>query len=476
MRNGKRWRGYAILAGLTFIVALAVGPGNRSAHGQEDTLYLPVVIGVDDPLNLPLQWATYMGGTATDDALNVVDIAPDGTLLVGGRLAETPGGAPPATIEPGATSGAVLHVAAADGQVLSLLRLGAVVNDLEAGADGRVTTCGDFGIAALATGTPRVLWHADAGDTSRCARGDDGTAAGLTGNTVTVYDAAGVTLGSWRAGDNVRDVAVDSAAGLVFATGYTQKASDLKVPYLRAWTYDGQARWTAYDFDASALKAAGLTADAEGLRVAMGRDGWLYFAGNADGGNAIFARDPQDVSRRLSATELIKTDAYNDPYNLSGAKALAWYGRFAPATGSIDRGQWLLTRLSSGKGNSIRIHGLTAMAGGCPVISGEAYASIERRSERRVAGITVGPYAGGEPFVLTLSPDWRTRTRWSPLTAPDATGGAGSSPASAIATRDGQVVLGLTLNNGALVTHSAQQVTPGTLAEGYLAAWRTACE
>ena len=48
MRNGKRWRGYAILAGLTFIVALAVGPGNRSAHGQEDTLYLPVVIGVDD--------------------------------------------------------------------------------------------------------------------------------------------------------------------------------------------------------------------------------------------------------------------------------------------------------------------------------------------------------------------------------------------------------------------------------------------
>lgn len=73
--------------------------------------------------------ATYLGLGASD-AANAVDIAPDCAVVVGGQMTATEFGQSPTTLL-GGTSGAVVRLDRKGQRVLSLTRLGAVVNDLE---------------------------------------------------------------------------------------------------------------------------------------------------------------------------------------------------------------------------------------------------------------------------------------------------------------------------------------------------------
>jgi hypothetical protein len=279
-----------------------------------------------------------------------------------------------------------------------------------------------------------VRWAATPGEVVRCAIALDGrVAALLTTQTLLIYPAnGGSPLAVNVGGTAVRDIAIDATTGLVFATGYTQAASDLKVAFLRAYRlHDGTLAWQRYGFSAGVVKGAGLAADSEGRRLAMGGDGMLYVAGFTDGGNSIFGRDPADINRVLSTSELIKYDSYNNPFNISGAKSLAWYGRFDPASGTLLRGQWLLTRLSDGKGNSISIQGLAAAADGTLAVVGSAACCLQGRSTMQLFGQTLGSYESGEPFVLIVHPAFTQRYVWTALAAPGAT--AGSSPAIAAA-------------------------------------------
>ena len=59
------------------------------------------------------------------------------------------------------------------------------------------------------------------------------------------------------------------------------------------------------------------------------------------------------------------------------ARSLVWYGRFEPATGALIQGQWLLTRLTDGSGNSIRIRGIDAAADGTIAIAGDTAFAIQ---------------------------------------------------------------------------------------------------
>jgi hypothetical protein len=206
--------------------------------------------------------------------------------------------------------------------------------------------------------------------------------------------------------------------------------------------------------------------------VALGRDGKLYFAGFTDGGNAIYGRDPQNIARVLGGTELISTDAYNTPYNISGAKALAWYGRFNPASGALERGQWLLTRLSDGKGNSISIRAIDAAADGSMLIAGDSSCCMQGRDTMQLNGVTLGSYEGGEPFVLLVRPDFGARELWSALAAPGTS--AGGSPATAVALGTDRLVVGVTFTprgtapqRGLLVADAIQPAPAGD-SDGYV--------
>ncbi|WP_322489625.1 hypothetical protein [Chloroflexus sp.] len=439
-------RQFLLIISLLFVVTLA----SVQAQANPVTVWVPLVQAP------PPTVAGYLG-SAQDDTLVAVGFVPAGALVLAGNvpaLADAP-----ETIVPGGGTGALIQIAA-DGRTIGrVVRVAATLNHAALAVDGSAVACGPDGVIVLEPDLAAVRWRATPGAIARCAIGADGQVAALRAadRTVLVYPPAGGSpLAIVVAGTAVADIALDTANGLLVATGYTQAASDLKVAFLRAYRLtDGSVAWQRYGFSAAAVKGANLAADSEGRRLALGADGLLYFAGFTDGGNSIFGRDPADLSRVLSASELITFDQYNNPFNLSGAKSLAWYGRFDPATGALLRGQWLLTRLNDGKGNSITIRALTAAADGTLLVVGDTACCLQGRSTMQLFGQTLGNYELGEPFALVVSPDFGQRQLWTALAAPGAT--AGSSPAIAAALTNDRLVLVVnvtpnTANTRALVT------------------------
>lgn len=450
------------------LAALALPTSPQAAAQETRRIFLPLVASPG-----PSAVASYLGGPGAD-SVSGADLDAAGRLLLAGRWGDGPIGGVTAAALPGGV-GAVVRLAAGGGAVSSAARIGGVVRDLDASPGGAVVACGDMGVVRLSADLDAIVWGAAPGDVLRCAVGAGGAVAALVGATIHRFGPDGAPAGTVAVpGSAVADVAIDEASGLIFATGYTQKGANLKVAFLRAYGTDGALRWSAYDHEAAAVVAANLGADSEGRRVAMGADGRLYLAGWTDGGNSIYGRDPRDIGRRLGASELVKFDGYNDPFNLSGAKSLGWYGRFEPATGALLQGQWLLTRLSDGKGNSIGIQAIDAAADGTIAIAGDSAATIAGRATMSFAGVALGAYESGEPYLLVVSPDLRSRRLWTAFAAPDTS--AGGSPATGVAIQGRLVALGATLTprgaappRGLVTTAGALQASNAspTAEEGY---------
>jgi hypothetical protein len=453
---------------MLLLLVLVVALGGGVALAQVPALEEPIA----PRTNFDVSAATYLG-SASDDTLNAVDIAPSGAIVVGGAL---PGYLPPPDTELfevlGGGSGAVLSLNESGRRILSLTRIGTNVADLEIANSGNVVVCGSFGVALLNAALNDAIWSADPGDgEKRCSIGAaDDTVALVAGGTVYVYDSGGTQLSSWDAnGRGEYDVAVDSTNELVIVTSYRQASANLKIAFMRAWDYDSNLSWRSYDFNSG----DGLGADTEGKRVAIGRDGLLYFAATINGGTgaSIFARDPLDLS--VSANDrTVKTDQYNNPTNVGSIK-MTWYGRYDPADGSLILGQSLLNRLSSGRGNSISPRAIMADEQGRVFLAGDMACCIANREQLQVAGQSVGGYDSGEAFFLAVQPDFQERIVWTPFTQEG--GSAGGSPAVGVSARDGNAAVAIQVDAGKnLITHNALQTIPPSGTEGYLATWRYA--
>jgi hypothetical protein len=482
--NVPSHRGESRLSGVVYRIVivgvLVAAMGSVVAVGQSADpqqlafrVYLPLIVTPATPLtNLAAITATYLGAAGADE-LNGAALAPDGTLVVAGAL---PGYAPPGAdviVQPGATNGAVVRLSADGSSVLSVLRIGSIVRDLDMNTSGALVVCGDMGIARLNASATAVIWSATPGNATRCAIGADGVVAALTGASVSVYDGNGALIGSWTAtGTTASDLVVDSARTQVIVGGYTQVNSTLQLPWVRAYAYNGGVRWRSYDVSA----APGLGADSRVERLALGADGKLYVAGSINGGigASIFSRDPKDVTLPLGA-RLVKSDEYSDSTN-TGSVKIAWFGRFNPEDGVLELAQGLLTRRTSdNKGNSVSIRAIAADERGRVFLAGDAACCIKNRDQQRIAGVAVGPYESGEGYVALVSEDFRQRLVWTPYAGPTISGG--SSAANALAVRNGNVLTVAKLNLDkprSLITVNAIQPTPGgsTGSEGYLLLWR----
>lgn len=423
------------------------------AQSSAITVFLPFV---QVP---PPTVAGYLGG-ANDDNLVAVGMTSTGELVLAGNMSAVPG--IPETVLHGGGAGALIRIGVDGRSIDRVIRVATTLNHAAFDRSGGTVVCGPDGVVVLEPDLTTVRWAATPGKVLRCAMSDGRVAALLeTGQKLLVYPADGsAPLSINVGGTKVRDIAIDTKSGLVFATGYTQADSDLKVAFLRAYRLgDGSLAWQRYGFSASDVKGAKLAADSDGQQLAMGDDGMLYFAGYTDGGNSIFGRDPANINRVLSQSELIKYDAYNDPYRISGAKSLAWYGRFDPVSGTLLRGQWLLTRLNDGTGNSISIRGLAAAADGTLVVVGSTACCLQGRKNMQLFGQVLGEYKIGEPFVLIVHPEFTQRYVWTTLAAPGKT--AGSSPAIAAAVTADRIAVAVNLNLDPTSTESRALVTTG---------------
>ncbi|QIZ72473.1 DUF4347 domain-containing protein [Oxynema aestuarii AP17] len=420
--------------------------------------------------NLDVSGATYIGGSG-DDFANAVDISPTGGIVVlgGDWPGHDPGGT--STDLLGGGTGAIVRYDSATNAVLSTTRVPSSVKDLEINSTtGEIAIAGDFGVAVLSPDARTVVWSANPGAVERVAIDDSGTVAALRdvgGGTdeIRVYNSSGAAIGSWNTGSSSRhfnDVAITAQnGGTVVVTGYHQKSSQLQVAFNQALSYDGSAvKWTGYDFSASAIQSANKMADTRGIRVAIGRDGQLYIAHKVNGGtgSSIFSRDPLNLSASAAANT-VQTDSYNTPNNV-GSVDMTWYGRYDLASGGLLKGQSLLTRLSSGSGNSLRRNSIAADEQGNVYIAGDASYAIANRDGQQLAGEAIGPYAG-DGHVLIVKNDFSERLVWTPFP-----GGSGK----AFNVRNGIAAAALTVNStNAQVTHNALQTTSGGGQDGYLA-------
>ncbi len=431
--------------------------------------------------NLQVATASYVG--ATGAVATAVDVASDGTTVVGGVAGREPvegsesagGPSPLQLLGGGAGLVARLGVAAHGGpggfgnasgpggaQLLSLTRLPGPVEDLRVNASGAIAVCGEFGVAVLDALASAVQWADTPGPVRRCAFGEDGTVAAIVGPLLYVYGPGGALLASWPAGGSLQnDVAIDSQRGLVFATGYSNRRTvpggTVQVAFLRAWSFSGAPVWADYDPPVERLGA--WRADTRGVRVSLGRDGKLYFAAESAGGNSIFTRQPRNVAQGLADEQLVRTDVFTNPWYKTTSNHITWLGRYDPADGTLDKGQFILARLDadSVRGNTIRPRAITADEEGRVYLAGVTTASIHNRDARSISGIPVGPYAGTEAFVLVLQPDFRRRLLWTTFTAPPPSGAdlTHDSVATGVGVRNGIAALAATLSRGALLTVNA---------------------
>lgn len=451
----------------------STGGSSGSEPGGADTGSITAcgAYAAGDDLNVCT--ATYLGGSGADHVA-ALDIAPDGAIVFGGAIPGNDLGLSPTALL-GGGDGVVLRLASTGKKVLSVTRLGKAITDLEVSRkDGAIAVSGDFGVALLDPEAGASRWQKDlGGSASRVAVGADGAVAALRGATISVFDASGAALGSFSTtASALSDLAVDGASQTVFVTGYKQDdggaCTQYKSTFIRAFGYDGTAKWTSYDWNHDQVGASSDCADSTGLALAMGRDGKLYYAGKSDGGNTVHQKDPRDLAKKAPN---VGFDAYNQPFGLSGANAIGYYARFNPGDGVIEQGQFILTRKGDNGGNAAVPSVITADDKGNVFVGGSSAFQIENHDAKKIDGQAVGPYASFEAFALIASPDLSKRLTWTVFTR------TGPADAKAMAAADGIVVFGAEqsegqMMKGGLITVEALQEKPaGGGSEAFLSVW-----
>ncbi|MCT7958575.1 SBBP repeat-containing protein [Laspinema palackyanum] len=367
--------------------------------------------------NLNVSTASYLGSDA-DDFGTAVAISPDRTILFTGKIPHHNFGLTPVNLV-GGGDGVILQTDATGRKLLSLTRMGRMIDDIEVnGRTGKIAVVGDFGLALLGD-AQTLLWHQELGSGGsatmsngrRVAMGTDGKIAALFNKKITIFDEMGTVVSEFTIpGKFVEDVAIHSSSQSIIITGYTQKdrggCRQLQVAFIRSYDYQGNLNWTNYDWThGEAHRGNSSCADTRGSRLTLGLDGNLYFAGESAGGNTIFRYDPRDLSK--DAPNVI-FDPYNHPYN-TASNHITYYARFDPVTGEIHAGQFNLSRLSNGRGNTIIPRAIAADEGGNLYIGGKSSASFANRNESTISGQS-GAYAAADNFVLAVPSDLRTRT------------------------------------------------------------------
>ncbi|WP_414621351.1 hypothetical protein [Calothrix sp. CCY 0018] len=418
--------------------------------------------------NLDVSAATYLGGKE-DDSTNAVDISLDGKfVIVGGSLKNANLGGKETELL-GGGDGTIVRYNSQTNQVIATTRLPRKVLDLEVSKNGDIAVAYEGGIAVLNADATEVKWSKSLSDVARIAISDSGKVGVVRDrkgdDRAYLFDSNGEELQKWSTNSSRRnflDIAVtDQNGGMVIATGFEQKTGILQVAFTEALSYKGESLWKNYDFDDKDIYKENLMADTRGQRVAIGRDGQLYSSYFVNGGTgfSIFYRDPFDLSEKVTADRKIETDQYTKPTNVGSVK-MTWYGRYDLETGDLVKGQSLLSRFNSGKGNSVDVSSITATEDGTVILGGSSAYKIANRDEQTIEGKPVSEYTGFEGYIAVISPDLTKRLAWTPIT---------DSDGAVAAVRNGTTAVVTTTDlKKSQITHNAIQNSAGGKKDGYL--------
>jgi hypothetical protein len=390
--------------------------------------------------------SSYLGGDGEEEAASIL-ILPDGAILMAGSISD-PRDFGPSPREFFDGGPALITRLSPDGkEIEGWSRVGDTITAMEASPDGEtVIVSGSFGAISISPDLQEILWNTRLNAANALAVAADGTSAHLTGKTVTILSPTGAGAGSFTIDASfVEDVAISSETGLVYVTGFKQVGGNLQQPYIHAYTWEGALEWSAYDWEETTASDFG--SDTRGYVISMGLDGMLYFAGEAHGGATVFNKDPWDLSTDANN---ITYDDHSRTHDHNGAAPIGYFARFDPRSGEHLAGQFLVTRLSSGKGNAARIRHIEAREDGVVLLGGQSSCCIPGADSKTIEGQKAMPdYAGGA-FVMATDPDFASRLFWTTFSG-DATG----VEIASVAIRGESMAM--------LELHGADKETPGAL-------------
>lgn len=471
-RNKKRPI-YLIVALAVVILSLIVGAIWSVFNQQSDNAQ------AGGGFNLNVDTASFLGGSG-EDRITATEILPDKTVVMAGILTRNDFNKTTNVVSPG--NGFVARFSTNGKEILGLARFSSEVQDMDINrTTGQVVAVGDFGLVSLSSDLQQTGFVKPAFSTSggnRVAVGDTGAVAWLSKSRVFVYDAAGTVLnaGFVPSGKIIADVAISGSSQTVIVVGESQKdgapCSQYRAGWMRGYNYAGQVKWTNYDWNRD--QVGNDCADAMPIRTAIGRDGKLYMAAESAGGNSVFRWDPRQLSKSIQ----VKTDMFTNAFN-TASNHITFVGKYDAATGNIDQGQFYLSRLSSGAGNTIKPLGITADEAGNIFLVGQANANFPDRVNRdnpafppqlSINNTLIGPYSGLDGYMLQISPDFKQRqaAAWTGNRLQNVDS---RTSLTSVAAFSGVRVVGGHNLVGEMITVSPIQSTRNALGEGFYSVW-----
>jgi len=480
--------------------------------------------------NFSVNTATYIGGNAIDDEINGVDVAPNGNIVVIGKLPGfNPGNVTPLDLK-GGGDGVIVRYGSDGTTVLSITRLPGKVYDIEIGNQGQIAICGSFGVGVLNATASDFLWS-DISITkgsenahtntffgwynitenkarykramSRISIGTDGTVATVQqatnyGNSqMKFYNPQGNVLFdtifkaqisntfpdytcNGKAYQHMiypEDICVDGDNGHVILGGWNPRhdksrhmdCHPIHMPFMYCFDYTGKRIWKNYDWRPwDVYWGRDYYADSRINEVVIGRDGMLYMAGYIHGGDHMFILNPTDYMTFTG--KHVGYDNYSNATNMGAGIDQAYFAKYDPTNGNILKSQACMVRKKpngTDKPNQSLIKGIMADENGKVYLAGYCQPYVKNRSSLTVNNTAVGERDTSEAFVMVVNPDWLSREVWTVFTADKS-----ESTFWGLGYRNGLAVAAGEVFGGTMITSSnALQSTSSTLYDGYMVSW-----
>lgn len=326
------------------------------------------------------------------------------------------------------SAGSTLYwVNPATGEIAQQQTLPGTVSDLAFDGNGALVLAVENKIIKLDIASGDVLSEMALAGVSRVAISPDGYVGAIANKTVYLYDAKGAEVFSkLRDYTEVTDVEVLSCNGnqLVYVTsfrntsfvGIDNERNPVQIARLEALDFTGEVKWSLFSDSAETIQQN--VADTRLYRVTLGRDGYLYTAGESAGTATIFRWRGQPLSEdeQYGKAEpfLTQIDVHSQLHN-SGAAHLPYYARVHPTNGELVTSQMSFPRRENTKANAMRVGDIAIAANGALYFGGSAGASIFNRDRLTLNGEPVGGYAGSDRTWMSVAPDFKARNFWTVL-------------------------------------------------------------
>ncbi len=304
--------------------------------------------------------------------------------------------------------------------------IGITANSTAAGG-GVLVIASENKVVRLDAASGAVLSEIALEGVSRVAISPDGFVGAIANKTVYLYDADNTEIFSkFRDYKEITDVEVRSCgdAQLVYVTSFRnssfidleKKRNPVQIARLEALSFDGEVQWSLFSDPSETIKQN--VADTRLYRVTLGRDGYLYTAGESAGTATIFRwrGQPMTEDEQYGKTDpfLTQIDVHSQLHN-SGAAHLPYYARVHPIKGELVTSQMSFPRRSNTKANAMRLGDIAGASDGRLYFGGAASASIFNRENLTLNEVPAGEYAGQDSAWMSVAGNFRDRNFWTVL-------------------------------------------------------------